>query len=212
MPIRLNYTPSPAAQGQCYQGVDHNQVSINSCSLQTGSDLYPPSPTTQEHEAVDFLLPDPCHFSTWQVGPAEEASISPLIKTAVWYSKPSEAPPKFSESFLLPSMTSCCPHPRLHLCAHDFSSVDHPAFSSLIFKNMRSPQKVKTTKSTAAFSPLPPLRTYTRKFSGPLSESLWKFHKLNHKQRRRKSDKMRLSGSWLDHSCAKGVLPLINQN
>lgn len=35
-PIRLNYTPPPAAQGQCYQGVDHNQVSINSCSLQTG--------------------------------------------------------------------------------------------------------------------------------------------------------------------------------
>ena len=44
MPIRLNYTPSPAAQGQCYQGVDHNQVSINSCSLQTGSQTCPLPP------------------------------------------------------------------------------------------------------------------------------------------------------------------------
>lgn len=166
----------------------------------------PSLPALPRARAGDFLLSGPCHFSTWQVGPAEEASISPTdYNCSLVFQAFQSTSQVLWVMRTLPQLTSCCPHPPLHLCAHNFSSVDHPAFSSLIFKNMRSPQKVRPTKSTAAFSPLPPLRTSTREASGPLSESLWKFHKLNHKQR--EENQIR----WLIKGAGYGLFTLLTK-
>lgn len=86
-----------------------------------------------------------------------------------------------------------------------------------MFNIVRPLQKVKTAKPMASFSPLPPLHINCRKSTQANSQALFQilyesYHKLNNKQRRTKSDTMRLSGSWLAHSWAKGFLPLTTQN